>query len=182
MQTAHHVEQRTMRLNATKRRSWHYSVPSSSRTGTCGSDMTLRPGYPARERSHFKAAWSTGVGPPDRRGNRLARHANAEDTHRTDGAALWSVGAVPTGRRLGFLSDNGRANMSADTRAQGMLAGPEAHQHTRLQPIEQRHDRELRQLLQTRLRGAHGPAWCTAVLAQLPAAFEHFNEAHPTRR
>ena len=40
------------------------------------------------------------------------------------------------------------------------MAGPQTHQHTCLQSAKQRHGREFREYLQTRLRGAYGSVGC----------------------
>ena len=91
-----------------------------------------------------------------------------------------AVEAIPAGHLLEFLSDNGGAYIAHDTRAVARSLGLTPINTPVCSPAEQRHGRELRQHVQARLRQR---AWTSAtrhtVMAQLPAAFEHFNEVHP---
>lgn len=69
-----------------------------------------------------------------------------------------SVEAVPQGQELEFLSDNGGAYIAAETRALERALGLKPISTPVCSPQSKRHGRELRQQLQARLCGAHGPA------------------------
>jgi transposase InsO family protein len=59
------------------------------------------------------------------------------------------------------------------------IAGSEADHDAGVQPADHRDRRELRQHIQARLLAHMDRSSAVAVLAQLLAAFEHFNRVHP---
>ncbi len=69
-----------------------------------------------------------------------------------------AVEAVPVGQELEFLSDDGGAYIATDTRALARSLGLKPINTLVCSPQSNGHGRELRQHIQTRLRGPHGPA------------------------
>nr|MBS3723663.1 IS3 family transposase ISPa56 [Delftia sp. PE138] len=88
-----------------------------------------------------------------------------------------SVEAVPQGQELEFLSDNGGAYIAAETRALARALGlinmpvcsPQSNGMAESFVNTFKRDYVARMDLND----------AQTVLAQLPAAFEHFNEVHP---
>jgi putative transposase len=60
-----------------------------------------------------------------------------------------------------------------------MRTGPKAHQHARLQPAEQRLTESFVNTFKRDYVARMDLRDALTAQAQLPAAFEHFNEMHP---
>ena len=91
-----------------------------------------------------------------------------------------AVDAIPAQHALEFLSDNGGAYTSARHPTDRPCAGPEANPHAGMQSPAA--TASLNPFVNTFRRdyvSRMDLSDAATVLAQLPAAFEHFNEIHP---
>ena len=90
-----------------------------------------------------------------------------------------SVEAVPVDHRLEFLSDNGSAYIAADTRAVARSLGLKPINTPVCSPqsngMAESFVNTFKRDYMSRMDLRDAPT----VLAQLPGAFEHFNEIHP---
>ena len=90
-----------------------------------------------------------------------------------------AVEAVPTGHRLEFLSDNGSAYIAADTRALARSLGLMPVNTPVCSPQSNGMAESFVNTFKRDYVARMDLSDAATVLAQLPAAFEHFNEVHP---
>ncbi len=90
-----------------------------------------------------------------------------------------AVEAVPAGHRLEFLSDNGGAYIAADTRALARSLGLQPINTPVCSPQSNGMAESFVNTFKRDYVARMDLRDAQTVLAQLPAAFEHFNEVHP---
>lgn len=90
-----------------------------------------------------------------------------------------SVEGVPQGREVEFLSDNGGAYIAADTRALARALGLKPINTPVCSPQSNGMAESFVNTFKRDYVARMDLSDARTVLAQLPAAFEHFNEAHP---
>jgi transposase InsO family protein len=90
-----------------------------------------------------------------------------------------SLQALPAGHRLEFLSDNGSAYIAADTRALARLLGLTPINTPVCSPQSNGMAESFVRTFKRDYVARMDLSDAATVLAQLPAAFEHFNEVHP---
>ena len=90
-----------------------------------------------------------------------------------------SVEAIPAGHKLEFLSDNGGAYIAADTRALARSLGLQPINTPVCSPQSNGMAESFVNTFKRDYVARMDRRDAQTVLAQLPAAFEHFNEAHP---
>lgn len=90
-----------------------------------------------------------------------------------------SVEAVPVDHRLEFLSDNGSAYIAADTRAVARSLGLKPINTPVCSPQSNGMAESFVNTFKRDYVARMDLSDAATVLAQLPAAFEHFNEVHP---
>jgi putative transposase len=90
-----------------------------------------------------------------------------------------AVEAVPTGHRLEFLSDNGGAYIAADTRMLARSLGLMPVNTPVCSPQSNGMAESFVNMFKRDYVARMDLSDAATVLAQLPAAFEHFNEVHP---
>jgi putative transposase len=90
-----------------------------------------------------------------------------------------SVEALPTDHRLEFLSDNGSAYIAADTRALARSLGLTPINTPVCSPQSNGMAESFVRTFKRDYVARMDLSDAATVLAQLPAAFEHFNEVHP---
>ena len=90
-----------------------------------------------------------------------------------------SVEGVPEGHRLEFLSDNGGAYISADTHRIARTMGLEPVHTPVCSPQSNGMAESFVNTFRRDYLNRMDLSTARTVLAQLPAAFEHFNEVHP---
>ncbi len=90
-----------------------------------------------------------------------------------------SVDAVPAGHVLEFLSDNGAAYIAADTRALARSLGLKPINRPVCSPQSNGMAESFVNTFKRDYVARMDLRDARTVLAQLPAAFEHFNERHP---
>jgi transposase InsO family protein len=90
-----------------------------------------------------------------------------------------SVEAVPADHRLEFLSDNGSAYIAADTRALARSLGLTPINTPVCSPQSNGMAESFVRTFKRDYVARMDLSDAATVLAQLPAAFEHFNEVHP---
>lgn len=90
-----------------------------------------------------------------------------------------TVEAVPAGHRLEFLSDNGGAYIAADTRALARSLGLQPINTPVCSPQSNGMAESFVNTFKRDYVARMDLRDAQTVMAQLPAAFEHFNEVHP---
>ena len=90
-----------------------------------------------------------------------------------------TVEAIPTGHRLEFLSDNGGAYIAADTRTLARSLGLMPVNTPVCSPQSNGMAESFVNTFKRDYVARMDLSDAATVLAQLPAAFEHFNEVHP---
>jgi len=90
-----------------------------------------------------------------------------------------AVEAVPAGHRLEFLSDNGGAYIAADTRALARSLGLQPINTPVCSPQSNGMAESFVNTFKRDYVARMDLRDAQTVMAQLPAAFEHFNEVHP---
>jgi putative transposase len=90
-----------------------------------------------------------------------------------------SLQALPAHHRLAFLSDNGSADVAADTRALARALGLTPINTPVCSPQSNGMAESFVRTFKRDYVARMDLSDAATVLAQLPAAFEHFNEVHP---
>jgi len=112
-------------------------------------------------------------------GQGAARRAGSRDARRGVERRFGSVEAVPQGQELEFLSDNGGAYIAAETRALARALGLKPINTPVCSPQSNDMAESFVNTFKRDYVARMDLSDAQTVLAQLPAAFEHFNEVHP---
>ena len=116
---------------------------------------------------------------------RFAAGATWATGHAGQGDTNWTIGcrrrckSEPAGQELEFLSDNGGAYIAADTRALVRSLGLKPINTPVCSPQSNGKAESFVNTFKRDYMASMDLRDARTVLAQLPAAFEHFNEVHP---